>query len=302
MQENGGIKELIAQDIWGGVKDFLNYELIYIGSETGPVIFTVGLVLTFILSIIVTTAALRGIRILVSKKMPREDKLKMVSVFGFIRYFVFMILFLLFLSGAGVNIILLLTASAALFVGLGLALRELFQDIIGGIAILIDQSLHVNDIIEVDNKVGRVIEVRLRTTRALTRDDKIIVIPNHKFISDVVYNYTQNHNSTREFVQVRAPFGCDAELVRTLLLQCADEQNGVMKSPQPFVLLEEFGESGHIFGVYFYVEDSFVDPKIKSELRFRIDSKFKEHQINIPFPQRDVHFFDKSNRENTKNE
>ena len=297
MQENEGIKKVIEQDIWGTIKEFLNYELIYVGSESGPVIFTVGLLLSFILSVIFATLVLRGIRILVSRNMPYEDKLKVVSVFGFIRYFVYIILFLHFLSAAGVNIILLLTASAALFVGLGLALRELFQDIIGGIAILIDQSLHVGDIIEVDNKVGRVIEVRLRTTRALTRDDKIIIVPNHKFISDIVYNYTQNHNSTREFVQVRAPFGSDTQLVKTLLLECAAEQKGILKSPEPFVLLEEFAESAHLFGLYFYIEDSFVDPKIKSELRFKIDAKFKEHHINIPFPQRDVHFFEKSNQE-----
>lgn len=297
MQENEGLKKVIEQDIWGSIKEFLSYELIYIGSETGPVIFTVGLVLSFILTIIIAHIILRGIRLLVSKNMPPDDKLKVASVFGFIRYFVFIILFLFFLSAAGVNIILLLTASAALFVGLGLALRELFQDIIGGIAILIDKSIHVGDIIEVDNKIGRVIEVRLRTTRAITRDDKIIIIPNHKFISDVVYNFTQNHNSTRESVMVRAPFGSDTQLIKGLLIQCAEEQNGIMKEPQPFVLLEEFGESALLFGIYFYIQDSFVDPKIKSELRFRIDAKFKEHHINIPFPQRDVHFFEKSNQQ-----
>lgn len=295
MQEGTGLKKVIEQGIWGNIKEFLNYELLYIGSETGPVIFTVGLVLSFILAIIVANLIIRGIRHLVSKNMPQGDKLKMVSVFGFVKYFVYVILFLLFLSAAGVNIILLLTASAALFVGLGLALRELFQDIIGGIAILIDQSLHVGDIIEVDNKVGRVIEVRLRTTRALTRDDKIIVIPNHKFISDVVYNYTQNHNSTREFVQVRAPIKCDTQQVKDLLLKCAREQKGILSSPEPFVLFEEFADSALLFGIYFYIEDSFVDPKIKSELRFKIDTAFKQHNITIPFPQRDIHFFEKSN-------
>ena len=298
MQEESGIKKVIEQDIWGNIKELLNFELIYIGSETGPVIFTVGLVLSFILSLFVANLILRGIRLLVSKNMPQEDRLKMVSVFGFVRYFIFVVLFLLFLSAAGVNIILLLTASAALFVGLGLALRELFQDIIGGIAILIDQSLHVGDIIEVENKVGRVIEVKLRTTRALTRDDKIVVIPNHKFISDLVFNYTQNHNSTRESVQVRAPLGSDTQQVKALLLECAGQQKGILDSPEPFVLLEEFAESALLFGIYFYIEDSFVDPKIKSELRFKIASKFKEHQINIPFPQRDVHFFDLSNPKN----
>lgn len=297
MQENQGIKKLIEQDVWGTVKEFLNYELIHVGSETGPVIFTVSLVLSFVFSILVANTVLRWIRLLVTKQLSAEDRLKVASVFGFIRYFVYIILILIFLSGAGVNVIVLLTASAALFVGLGLAMRELFQDLIGGIAILIGQSLHVGDIIEIDDKVGRVIEIRLRTTRAITRDDKIIVIPNHKLISEVVFNYTQNHTSTRESVQVRVPFGSDTQLVKNLLKDCAREQKGISKEPQPFVLLEDFGESSFLFGIYFYIQDSFVDPKIKSDLRFRIDARFREHGIKFPYPQRDVHFFEKSNHE-----
>lgn len=295
MQGGGGLKEVIEQDIWGTIKNILEFELINIGSESGPVIFTVGLLLLFFLSLMASSAILRGIRYLLSRNISTEDRLKLGSIFGFIRYFVFIIIFLLILTAAGVNIIVLLTASAALFVGLGLAMREVFQDFIGGIAIMFDKSLHVGDIIELDGRVGRVIEIRLRTTRALTRDDKILIIPNHIFISDPVYNYTQNHKNTREFVLVRVSLNTDPEIVKSLLLECAREQKGIMKTPEPFVLLEEFAESALIFGVYFFVNDSFVDPKIKSQLRFRIVAKFKEYKIHIPFPQRDVHFVQKSN-------
>src|SRR5690606_14631861 len=85
----------------------------------------------------------------------------------------------------------------------------------------------------------------------------------------------------------------DPERVKQLLLECARMQKGIMKTPEPFVLLEEFAESALIFGVYFFVNDSFVDPKIKSQLRFRIISKFREYNIRSPFPQRDVHFVQK---------
>jgi len=78
------------------------------------------------------------------------------------------------MSAAGIDITILITASAALFIGLGLALQELFQDLIGGVFIILDKSLRVGDIIEVDEKVGKVFEIKLRTTRAITRDDKII--------------------------------------------------------------------------------------------------------------------------------
>jgi small-conductance mechanosensitive channel len=195
------------------------------------------------------------------------------------------------LSVVGINITPFLAASAALLVGLGLALQELFQDIIGGILIMVDKSLLVGDIIEVDGKVGRIIDVKLRTTRAITRDDKIIIIPNHKFITDTIFNYTQNHKTTREFITVGVAYGSDTEKVKELLLTSVEEQKGALKSPNPFVLFEDFGDSALIFSVNFYLNDSFSDPKIKSEIRFRIDALFRKNNISIPFPQRDVHIY-----------
>ncbi|HET8855836.1 MAG TPA: mechanosensitive ion channel domain-containing protein, partial [Salinimicrobium sp.] len=237
MQVEEKVKEVIENDLWGSLRGFWDYKIIHFGSEDGPIIFTVGLMIALIGSIIIASAILKWLRILITRKMPPEDKMKFVSIFRFVRYFIHTIIFLLILSAAGINIIVLLTASAALLVGLGLALREIFQDLIGGISIIVDKTLHVGDIIEVENKVGRVIEIKLRTTRALTRDDKIIVIPNHKFISDVVYNYTQNHKNTRELVQVRAALGSDTELIQRILIDCAKEQKGINNTPEPFVLL-----------------------------------------------------------------
>ena len=223
--------------------------------------------------------------------MQETDKRKFISVFKFIKYVTYIVVVFAVLSFAGINVTPFLAASAALLVGLGLALQDLFKDIIGGIFIILDKSLLVGDIIELNDKVGRVIDIKLRTTRAITRDDKIIIIPNHKFITDTIYNYTQNHRTTREFVRVGVAYGSDTKKVEELLLQSAAKQKGVLKSPKPFVLFEDFGDSALIFSVYFFIGDSFVDPRIKSEMRFRIDQLFRESKITIPFPQRDVHLF-----------
>ena len=278
------ISEVIEQDIWGNIKDFLDFTLL-----TKPFELTVGVVLLVIFVFILTSVVLRVIRNFIASKLLNEDKLKFISVFKFVKYVVYLIVILITLSSSGVDISILLTASAALFVGVGLALQELFQDIIGGIFIILDKSLLVGDIVEIDNKVARVFEIKLRTTRALTRDDKVMIIPNHKFISDTVYNYTQNHRTTRECVNVGVAYGSDTQKVKSLLLECVDKQKGVLKNPNPFVLFEDFGDSALLFGVYFYIGDSFTDPKIKSELRFKIDDSFRQNGISIPFPQRDIH-------------
>jgi len=294
MQEDQSTKEkvteVIEQDIWGLIQDIWNAGFSYqIGSE--DIRITVGMAIVITLSFLLTSVALRLIRSFITSKLPEGDKLKFISVFKFIKYFVYLAVILITLSSTGVDVTLLLTASAALFVGLGLALQELFQDVIGGIFIILDKSLLVGDIIEMDGRVARVFEIKLRTTRALTRDDKVMIIPNHKFISDTVFNYTQNHKTTRESVKVGVAYGSDVEKVRLILLECAKEQKGILKKPEPFVLFEDFGDSALMFGLHFYVSDSFVDPKVKSELRFKINDKFKLNDITIPFPQRDVHMF-----------
>lgn len=295
------VKEFIERDIWGNLRDF--FDIIIWQSPDKSIKVTVGLILLLIIVFFITNIVLRGIRMFFTRKLEENDKMKFISVFKFLRYIIYLVVIILTLSSAGIDITILLTASAALFVGLGLALQELFQDVIGGVFIITDKTLRVGDIIEMNGKVGRVIDIRLRTTRVLTRDDKVMVIPNHKFISEVILNYTQNHKTTREFVTVGVAYGSDTERVKAILLECAKEQTGLVKKPEPFVLFEDFGDSALVFSIHFFVSDSFVDPKIKSELRFKIDDKFRLNNITIPFPQRDVHmFYPNTNPNESKNE
>lgn len=294
------VKEVIEEDIWGSILDFLRFTIVRFDSGDGEIRITVGLVLLVIITFMITSIVLRGIRVFLTRKLEESDKLKFISVFKFIKYLVYITVVLITLSSAGINITILLTASAALFVGLGLALQELFQDIIGGLFIIVDKSLLVGDIVEMDGRIGRVIDIKLRTTRLLTRDDKVMIIPNHKFISDVIFNYTQNHKTTREYVKVGVAYGSDTEKVKKILLECVKDQAGVTKKPVPFVLFDDFADSALIFSVHFFVTDSFVDPKIKSQIRFKIDKNFRANNIIIPFPQRDVHIFQQKSEALTK--
>ena len=284
------MKEFIEEDLWEGIREVLNYGL-HLGEGEKSIHITVGLLLALALALIAAHVVMRSLRSFMTRKMSGEDKLKFFSIFKYIKYLIYVGVVLVTMSAAGIDITILITASAALFVGIGLALQELVQDIIAGILILVDKSLRVGDIVEVEGKVGKIFEIKLRTTRALTRDDKVLVIPNHKFISDVIYNYTQNHRTTREKVRVGVAYGSDVELVTKLLLQAAGEQKGVLKNPAPFVNFEDFGDSALIFGLNFFISDAFTDPRTKSDIRYRIDALFREHKVTIPFPQRDVHFY-----------
>ena len=195
----------------------------------------------------------------------------------------------------GMQLTAILTASAALLVGVGLALQTFFQDIISGVFILVDKSVHVGDIVEIDGKVGRVVDIRLRTTRAVTIDNKVLVIPNHKYLTSILFNWTENGSLTRERVTVGVAYGSDVQLVKKLLLQAANEHESVLEEPEPVVLFMNFGDSALEFRLVFTLNNSFEAIVPQSDLRFRIDELFREHNIKIPFPQRDVHLISKEN-------
>ncbi|WP_167341656.1 mechanosensitive ion channel family protein [Nonlabens sp. SY33080] len=273
---------------WQSIKDFLTYQIIE-AKEKGDFHLDTWMVILAIVALLATKVLLRVLKKILTRKMDHSDKLKFDSIFRFFNYLVYIIVILVILNSSGADITALLTASAALFVGIGFALQDFFKDIIAGITIIVDKSVLVNDIIEVDDKVGRVFEIKLRSTRAITRDDKVLIIPNHLFLSDIVFNYTQNHAKTREKVGVGVAYGSDTRLVEKILLEVANNQKGVLKSPEPMVLFQNFGDSSLDFELFFYVRDAFTDPKIKSSLRFEIDKAFRENNISIPFPQRDLH-------------
>jgi small-conductance mechanosensitive channel len=284
MDEILSLKEILVE-----IKEFLGFSLYH----SSQVNITVGLILALLIALILTRIVLKIIRKFITQKLPSEDKSKFVGIFQFIQYLVYVFVVMFTLNAAGINISVLLTASAAIFIGLGFALQQLFQDVISGVLIILDQSLHVGDIIEVNDRVCKVEKISLRSTKAVTRNNRVMVIPNHKFLTDVIINWTQNSTDVRDFVTVRVAFGTDTTLVKELLLQCANQHSEVLPNPKPMVFFEDFGDSALVFSLYFYVSEGFKLPKIQSEVRFAIDQAFRSNKITIPFPQRDVHVVEK---------
>lgn len=267
------------------INEILNYAYDF----SDDVQISVKAVLVLILAFIITNYFLKLIRKITNKRLEEEDKGKFRTIFTFLKYFIYVFVIIIAFESSGVNVSVLLAGSAALLVGLGLGLQTLFQDIISGIFILLDKALLINDIIEIEGKVGRVFEIKLRTTRAVTIDNRVLVIPNHKFLTHSLYNWTQNGKSTVEAVNIGVAYGSDVEKVKQLLIEVAKEHPKVLKSKYCDVLFMDFGESALQFRLIFTINNSFSHLKIKSDLRFEIDKKFREHKIQIPFPQRDIH-------------
>ena len=243
--------------------------------------------------IFLTSLLLNLFRKVLTRKLPNEDKIKFKILFSYGKWLVYLIILLLTFHSIGINVTAVFAASAALLIGVGLALQTLFQDIIAGVLILVDQTIHVGDIVEIDGKVGRVEEIKLRTTRAVTIDNKVLIIPHHLYLVNSLYNWTQNGKETRESVEVGVAYGSDVNKVKDLLLQATNTHSLILKNPPPLVLFTNFGDSSLNFKLIFTLNDSFQGAIPKSDLRFEIDRLFRENNITIPFPQRDVHIVQK---------
>lgn len=271
------------------VKNILNYEF----HLSDDISVSVKGMLLVIFVIILTSIVLNVFRRVLTKHLPKDDKTKFKILFGYGKWIVYLIILLITFNAIGINVTAVFAASAALLIGVGLALQTLFQDIIAGVLILLDQTIHVGDIVEIDGKVGRVDEIKLRTTRAVTVDNKVLIIPHHLYLTNSLYNWTQNGSTTRESVTVGVAYGSDVQLVKKLLLQAADSHDLILKHPAPYVFFTSFGDSALEFKLVFTLNDSFQGAIPKSDLRFEIDRLFRAHNISIPFPQRDIHIIQK---------
>lgn len=218
----------------------------------------------------------------------RKHSLLMIA-----RYFLWTIAIVVMLQAIGIQITLLIAGSAALLVGIGFGLQQIFADIISGIFMLFEGSVKIDDVMEVNGIVGRVQAIHLRTSVLETRDGINMIIPNHKFVNENIVNWSHNANPSRFRVSVGVAYGSDERNVRNILLECAEGHADIIQgSPEypPMVRLFEFGDNALGFELLFWSLNQFRIETTKSDLRFSILQKFRENNIVIAFPQRDIHF------------
>ncbi|WP_158961673.1 mechanosensitive ion channel family protein [Myroides fluvii] len=259
---------------------FLEYEL-YTSKSLS---ITIGTILFIVFTLLITKYGLTFLRKTVIKSSPPDVALRLRSVFNFVNYFIYVIMFFFILNVIGLNISMFLTTSAALFVGLGFALQDIFRDIIAGIYILFDKTLNMGDVIEVNGQVARVKAIHLRCTIVETRNMRDIVIPNRKLIDDIVYNWTHEDPVIRARIDIGVYIGTDVELVKAVLLSAVEDNPDVLKNPKSIVFIDQFGDSSIRFILYYFIDNAFDNDRISSDIRFEIDKKFKLNNISLPVP------------------
>jgi small-conductance mechanosensitive channel len=198
---------------------------------------------------------------------------------------------LIVLNILGIDLSTLAVFGGALGVGIGFGLQKITSNFISGLILLVERSIEIDDLIEIQgNEFGYIRKLGSRYTLLETYDGKEILIPNEDFITNKVINWTFSNKKGRIEINVGVSYDTDIKLVKTLMLQAANEHPRCLKDPSASCMLVQFADFSVNFKLHFFVEDV-TEGRIEtqSDVMFAIWDKFKAHNIEIPYPQRDVH-------------
>jgi len=197
------------------------------------------------------------------------------------------------LDNAGIHLGTLTVFAGAVGVGIGFGLQNIASNFISGLVILAERPITIGDRVEVAGVAGQVQQIRARSTVILTNDNITMIVPNTKFIDSPVTNWTYGDPRVRFRIPIGVAYGSDLEKVRNALVEVARENSNVLPQPEPTVFLETFGESSiNLELVVWSKEMSYRPRRFRSDLNFAIAEKLRETGIQIPGPQRDLHFRD----------
>lgn len=267
------------------LEETLDYSILKLGTKFNLTVSSL-IALLLLLGVSFLTFVIIKKAIFRSKKL---DMGKKYSINNLIKYTTYVITFAISLHILGFNLKLIMAGSAALLVGIGLGLQSLFSDFVSGIIILVDSTIKVGDVLDVDGLVCKVEKINLRTTLVLTRDDKMILLPNTLLTKNKIVNWTHTNKTACFEVHVGVDYSSDVNLTMKLMKEAAVEQEEVLETPEPFVRFTNFGNSSLDFVLYFWVDDVYRAENVKSEIRKILFRKLKENNITIPFPQHVLH-------------
>lgn len=206
-----------------------------------------------------------------------------------VSYVLLLVGFMIILQTVGIDLTTLNVVAGAIGIGIGLGLQDIANNFISGLIILFERPVKVGDRIIVGDVEGEVVDIRARSTTVLTNDNIAIIVPNSRFVTENVINWSYTDPRIRFRVPVGVAYGSDPHLVERALMEAAAETENVLSDPAPTVVFLEFGESSLNFQLRAWTTLIHQKSHFVSDLNFAIHRKLAEHDIAIPFPQRDLH-------------
>lgn len=281
-------KPLGFMDVIEKIQAFLELTLFQI-QETPVTLLSIFIFVLFIMGF----SYLAGIvkRILNNKILPKfiEDSGLRYTLSRTSQYVILIIGVLISFQFLGIDLTGLTVILGFLSVGIGFGLQNITSNFISGLIVLFERPISVGDRVMVNNIEGDVIEINIRATKIKTVDNISIIVPNSEFVSKDVINYSHGDPTYRLGIDVGVSYGSDLETVLRALNEVAEENENVLKHPPHDVQFRAFGDSAWDMRLLVWIADVKNYPKVRTEINKAIVNKFREYNIEIPFPQRDLH-------------
>jgi small-conductance mechanosensitive channel len=208
----------------------------------------------------------------------------------FLRILLIILGVLIALDAMGIDLTALAVFSGAIGIGLGFGLQKVASNLVSGVILLMDRSVKPGDVIALGATYGRIDKLGGRYVSVITRDGTEHLIPNEELITQRVENWSFSDTNVRQKVQVGVSYTCDVKKAMKLCEEAADEVPRIVRTPAPRCLLRDFADSAVMIELRFWVNDAHNGlGNVRSEVLLRIWEKFHEENIEIPFPQRDLH-------------
>jgi len=269
------------------LKNFLEFEIISVGEYKIRVYTLVTILIIFLITKLVLFLIKKTL--FLKRRFKKLDRGSAYALFQIISYVIWVIAVGFILETIGVKVTVLIAGSAALLVGIGLGLQQTFNDVISGIILLSEQSIKIDDVLEIDGDIVKIQSIGLRTSKGLNTNDISIIIPNSLITTNKVINWSHQTKKTRFRIDVGVAYGSDVDLVIKILEESAFEHADISDRELTEARLVNFGNSSLDFQVLFFSKNIFRINKVKSDIRRIINQKFTENKIPIPFPQMDLH-------------
>lgn len=266
------------------IKDILDYKINILDKIELKAISFIGIAFTISLVYILLKILKNSIN-----KTNKFDTAKKYTIYTLTKYVIIIITCSIVLKILGFDLSVILIGSSALLVGVGLGLQNLFNDYISGIIILLDSTVKVGDVIEANKIICTIQQINLRTTQAITRDDKYIILPNSLLTKSEIVNWTHSKKESRFEISIGVSYNTDINKAMQLMFDAAIEHDQVNKVPVPIVRISNFLDSSVELTLLFWINDIFRAENYKSQIRLAVYNKFKGNKIEIPYPQIVIH-------------
>lgn len=277
------------KNIFFEIRDYLSVPVIKIGEIN----ITIWTIIYFIFLMFILFYITNKLRRWVIYKLLAKSRIDLgvrVAVGTIFRYIIISIGLIIVLQTVGIDLSTITILAGALGIGIGFGLQNITNNLVSGIIILFERPIKVGDRIEVGEISGDVIKISMRSTTIITNDNISIIVPNSDFISSTVINWSHIDRNIRLNFPVGVSYKEDPKNIKKLLLEVANENEGILKEPKPDVLFDKFSDSSLVFNLRVWTREYINRPGVlRSQIYYAVFEKFRQYGVEIPFPQRDIH-------------